>query len=366
MGEHCWARAYSWFKEYSLQRSKSMQADTTEEEELNQQHRMKTMTDMKSEIKAKGRMGANISCWVSVLRAADCKKAWLLPEWEDTVHRGTFVPYQKLPLHATRGYTSTLSAVFASHFCFCLFSRKLLLTSCSTQPCLTTSFSQLIASIFLLLFCLLSQAVSANPTFCSTIKRRQIQLPILPRFHLLFTLLFLSSLFYPFSCPPPFSKFDLVRSLHHVHQLYPLHLLFLLFLFQFPLFVSSSSSSSSSSFPFFLPSFRDLSHSRSYFSSCCLSSDCSPCKVCITIFPLCHHFLHRTQVEGVLGPSPWLFSFKSSRVFHDSEDTVDSVCTEQTTYFIATRDKAPITCSALNILMLFIVQGDTALNQAVR
>ena len=148
----------------------------------------------------------------------------------------------------------------------------------------------------------------------------------------LFTLLFLSSLFYPFSCPPPFSKFDLVRSLHHVHQLYPLHLLFLLFLFQFPLFVSSSSSSSSSSFPFFLPSFRDLSHSRSYFSSCCLSSDCSPCKVCITIFPLCHHFLHRTQVEGVLGPSPWLFSFKSSRVFHDSEDTVDSVCTEQTTY----------------------------------
>ena len=45
------------------------------------------MTDMTMKIKAKGRMDANNSWWVSELLAGDCKKTWLHPEWEDTVQR---------------------------------------------------------------------------------------------------------------------------------------------------------------------------------------------------------------------------------------------------------------------------------------
>ena len=54
----------------------------TEEEEMRQQQRMKTMT---RKFKAKGRMDANNSWWVSALLAADCENAWFHPEWEDTM-----------------------------------------------------------------------------------------------------------------------------------------------------------------------------------------------------------------------------------------------------------------------------------------
>ena len=42
-----------------------MQAGKTEEEERRQQQRMKTMTDMVRKMKAKGRMDAYNSWWVS-------------------------------------------------------------------------------------------------------------------------------------------------------------------------------------------------------------------------------------------------------------------------------------------------------------
>ena len=62
-----------------------MQASETEEEGMK---RMKTMKDMMRKIGAKDRMDANSSWWVSGLLAADCKKkAWLHPEWEDTMER---------------------------------------------------------------------------------------------------------------------------------------------------------------------------------------------------------------------------------------------------------------------------------------
>ena len=71
--------------EYSLQRSNSMQASKTEEQGMKQHQRVKTMTDMIRRIKAKGGVDANNSWWDSELLAADCRKAVLHPEWEDTV-----------------------------------------------------------------------------------------------------------------------------------------------------------------------------------------------------------------------------------------------------------------------------------------
>ena len=40
---------------------------------------------MTKKIKSKGRVDANHSSWVSELLAADCKKATLHPQWEDTM-----------------------------------------------------------------------------------------------------------------------------------------------------------------------------------------------------------------------------------------------------------------------------------------
>ena len=57
------------------------------EEEMKQQQKMKTMTNMIRKIKAKGRVDANRSWWVSELLAADCKKAWLHPKWMETMQR---------------------------------------------------------------------------------------------------------------------------------------------------------------------------------------------------------------------------------------------------------------------------------------
>ena len=48
---------------------------------------MKRMADKIRNITAKGRMDASSSWIVSYLQAADCRKAWHLPEWEDTVKR---------------------------------------------------------------------------------------------------------------------------------------------------------------------------------------------------------------------------------------------------------------------------------------
>ena len=68
--EDCWARIFSWIREYNLQRKRSMQEGSTEEEEMNQQQRMKAMKDMTRKTKAKGRMDASNSWWVSELLAA--------------------------------------------------------------------------------------------------------------------------------------------------------------------------------------------------------------------------------------------------------------------------------------------------------
>ena len=64
-----------------------MQEGQTEEEEMRQQQRMKVMKDMTRKNRAKGRMDANSSWWVSQLLAADCEKAWLHSGWEDTMQR---------------------------------------------------------------------------------------------------------------------------------------------------------------------------------------------------------------------------------------------------------------------------------------
>ena len=42
------------------------------------------MADVTRKVKAKGGIDANSCWWVSELLAADCKKAWLHPGWEDT------------------------------------------------------------------------------------------------------------------------------------------------------------------------------------------------------------------------------------------------------------------------------------------
>ena len=52
------------------------------DEGIKQQQSVKFMEDMMRKIKAKGRMDANNSWWVSEMLAVDCKKAWLHQEWE--------------------------------------------------------------------------------------------------------------------------------------------------------------------------------------------------------------------------------------------------------------------------------------------
>ena len=64
-----------------------MRESQTEKEEMREQRRINMTTDMTMKIKSKGRMDANNSWWVSDLMAADRKKTWLHPEWEDTVRR---------------------------------------------------------------------------------------------------------------------------------------------------------------------------------------------------------------------------------------------------------------------------------------
>ena len=70
-----------------MQRKQGMQEGQTEREEMRQQQRMKVMKDMTRKIRAKGRMDANHSRWVSELLATDCEKAWLHSGWEDTMQR---------------------------------------------------------------------------------------------------------------------------------------------------------------------------------------------------------------------------------------------------------------------------------------
>ena len=64
-----------------------MQLGPTEKEEMKQQQRMKGMKDMTRKIKAKGRMDANNSWWVSEFLAADCEKAWVHSGWEDIMQK---------------------------------------------------------------------------------------------------------------------------------------------------------------------------------------------------------------------------------------------------------------------------------------
>ena len=74
-------------KRHNLQRRQSMHEDSTEEEEMKRQQRMKVMKDMTKNIKAKGKMDANNSWWVSELLAADCEKARPQEGWEDTTQK---------------------------------------------------------------------------------------------------------------------------------------------------------------------------------------------------------------------------------------------------------------------------------------
>ena len=82
-GEDCSARIFSWLRKWNLQRKQDMQEGSTQEEEMKQQQRMKVMKDTTRQIRAKGRMDANSSWWVSELLAADCEKAWLQSGWEE-------------------------------------------------------------------------------------------------------------------------------------------------------------------------------------------------------------------------------------------------------------------------------------------
>ena len=48
---------------------------------------MKIMKDMTRKIRSKGRMEAENRWWVAELLAADCEKAWLQPEGEETLQK---------------------------------------------------------------------------------------------------------------------------------------------------------------------------------------------------------------------------------------------------------------------------------------
>ena len=54
---------------------------------MKQQQRMKVMKDMTRKIRAKDRMDASSSWWVSELVAADCAKGCLRSGWEDTMQK---------------------------------------------------------------------------------------------------------------------------------------------------------------------------------------------------------------------------------------------------------------------------------------
>ena len=60
--------------------------DSTEGQEMKRQERMKVMKDMTKQIRSKGRMDAENRWWFAELLAADCEKAWLHPEAEETMN----------------------------------------------------------------------------------------------------------------------------------------------------------------------------------------------------------------------------------------------------------------------------------------
>ena len=73
----------------SLQRNTTISAGGTEEEEVTQQENMAGMARMVRKIKKKKQKAKwtrkTVSWWVSELSAADRKRAWLHPEWADTM-----------------------------------------------------------------------------------------------------------------------------------------------------------------------------------------------------------------------------------------------------------------------------------------
>ena len=64
-----------------------MHEDSTEEEEMRRQRRMMVMKDMTKKIRPEGSMDAANRWWVAELLAADCKKAWIHPEEEETFQK---------------------------------------------------------------------------------------------------------------------------------------------------------------------------------------------------------------------------------------------------------------------------------------
>ena len=62
-----------------------MHEDCKQEEEMRRQKKTKVMRDMTRKIRSKGRMDAENRWWVADLLAADCEKAWLHPEEEETM-----------------------------------------------------------------------------------------------------------------------------------------------------------------------------------------------------------------------------------------------------------------------------------------
>ena len=54
---------------------------------MRQQQRMKNVADMTRKSKANGRMYLKNSWWASEMLAAECRKTWLHPAWEDTMQR---------------------------------------------------------------------------------------------------------------------------------------------------------------------------------------------------------------------------------------------------------------------------------------
>ena len=55
---------------------------------MKRQQRKEVMKDMAREIRSKVRMDATNRWWVTELLAADCEKAWLNPEEEETMQKG--------------------------------------------------------------------------------------------------------------------------------------------------------------------------------------------------------------------------------------------------------------------------------------
>ena len=75
------------FREYNLQHLQKQAGLVNKRRRDEAAAKNEDLEGFNEEIRSRGRMDAENRWWVTELLAADCEKAWIHPEWEDTMQK---------------------------------------------------------------------------------------------------------------------------------------------------------------------------------------------------------------------------------------------------------------------------------------